>query len=81
MNKKGLYTTHITMPKKWPINYKSIIGINKKSKRAGIKIKESNDIIEVLIESEDVAAMKASFNSITRDVQVVENASNADFRK
>lgn len=77
MAEKRPYKAILTIPKAEHLNYTEIIGEQRAYERAGVSMKETDDIITVVIEAKDITALRASINSITRDVTVIENTDNA----
>jgi tRNA threonylcarbamoyladenosine modification (KEOPS) complex Pcc1 subunit len=74
----GFYVT-IRMPKSSGVRYMEIIDAQKQPKhsRSTQSVKESKDCISIEIRAHDLASLRAAFNSITRDGQVVENTLTA----
>ncbi|MGC8730455.1 MAG: KEOPS complex subunit Pcc1 [Candidatus Micrarchaeia archaeon] len=56
------------------INYQNLLSLEESSnkKRSNVSIKETNKSIKIDIYSSDVTALRASINSILRDLQVIE---------
>ena len=71
------YTCAISIPKKGRLNYKKILGDSREHKRSGIKISETPVSLKIEISAKDATAMRASMNSIMRDIQVIEDAGEA----
>lgn len=72
-----IYSAEIAIAKKSNINYKKILGESKEHQRSKVKIEESKDKVTISIETEDLAALRASINAVTRDIQVIENSGNS----
>jgi tRNA threonylcarbamoyladenosine modification (KEOPS) complex Pcc1 subunit len=69
------YDATITMQKRSSINYKGLLGKTSGSKKGGIRIEENITTIKIIISAEDMASFRAAFNSITKDIGVIENVS------
>lgn len=69
------YSCTVIIPKKARISYKRIMGNIREHKRGGLSISETATTLKVIITAKDATAMRASVNSIIRDVQVIEGAS------
>lgn len=61
----------LVMPKDDTINYSKILGKKSTHKRSTIKIKEDKKLLAIEIESNDITALRASANSILRNLQVI----------
>lgn len=68
-NKIGL---KITLEKEKDLNYTKILGKNIGHSRSTIKIKEGKTELIIEIYANDATALRASANSILRDLQVIE---------
>ena len=68
------YTTTIMIPKSLKINYGKALGELREHKRSGMKIQETQTTIKITIETNDLTALRASANSIIRDISVIESA-------
>lgn len=62
----------ITLPKDGSISYTKILGKFPIQKRSTIIIKESKTTLIISIKAKDATALRASTNSILRDLQVIE---------
>ncbi len=62
----------LTIKKGTPLNYSRILGASKIHKRSSTKLKESEENLIIEISATDIAALRASSNSILRDIQVIE---------
>jgi tRNA threonylcarbamoyladenosine modification (KEOPS) complex Pcc1 subunit len=67
-----LYSANIRIPKRNGLKYTKIIGKISTYKRSGIEIKEGKKALDISITADDITALRASMNSIMRDLQVVE---------
>ena len=67
------YEAVITLHKSAKINYTKLIGNLRMYKRSVIEIGETPEAFSVKINAADPTALKASFNSILRDIQVIES--------
>jgi tRNA threonylcarbamoyladenosine modification (KEOPS) complex Pcc1 subunit len=68
------YTASITVPKRKEMDYVKVLGIQREQKRSGIGITEKKECLEISITAKDITALRASMNSIIRDLQVIEGA-------
>ncbi len=64
----------ITIPKKVKIDYKKVLGTVREHKRSGMQIQETEKELIITIKTSDLTALRASINSITRDISVIEGA-------
>jgi len=76
MKSKPTYRADLNISKTSQISYKKALGNIKSYKRSKITMLESKKGFEVKIIADDLTALRASINSITRDMQVIEQASS-----
>lgn len=69
----GAYKVTMVLLKKEPALYTKIIGKARQYERSDMQVKESKNRITISITANDLAAMKASINSVMRDLQTLEN--------
>lgn len=62
----------IILAKEPKINYARMLGKNAKHDRSAVKIKEGSKELVIEITAKDATALRASANSILRDLQVIE---------
>jgi len=62
----------LVIKKRSKLNYSRILGKGREHRRSSTKLKESKDRIIVEIAAKDLAALRASANSILRNIQVIE---------
>lgn len=74
------YTAKIVVPKSAKIDYQKALGEAKEHQRSGIKIEETESELTINVETDDITAMRASLNTLIRDIQVIEKASDATGR-
>lgn len=53
-------------------NYTAILEKYKKYKRSLVKINENKNNIIILIEADDVTALRASINGVLREIQIIQ---------
>ena len=63
----------LVLKKETNLNYSKILGASKSHKRSSTKLKESKGSLTIEISAMDLAALRASANSILRDMQVIES--------
>lgn len=63
------------------ISYIKILGIHGSHKRSSTSVSESKGFLEIKITAADATALRASLNTATRSLQVVDSVLKADFRK
>jgi len=63
----------LIIEKKPSLNYSKILGAAKKHTRSDTKLKELKGTLIIEISATDLAALRASANSILRDIQVIES--------
>jgi tRNA threonylcarbamoyladenosine modification (KEOPS) complex Pcc1 subunit len=61
----------LTLAKRHGIDYAKIIGKGKKHSRSSMLVREKGDMLIVEINSGDITALRASANSLLRDIQVI----------
>lgn len=66
--------SEITIKKGHKAHYTKIIGKQKEHKRSRTIMSEDDNSIYIKIDAEDIPAMRASINSVMRDVQTIESA-------
>lgn len=68
-----LHTTSIVIPKNSEVNYRKILDVKSKTtyKRSMVEIKETGKNLVIRISANDLVALRASINSILRDIQVI----------
>ncbi len=71
------YTCLIKVTKDSKINYKRILGSTNsvRYKRSQISIKEKAEDLEIKISAKDAGALRATINSVLRDLHVIEQLS------
>jgi tRNA threonylcarbamoyladenosine modification (KEOPS) complex Pcc1 subunit len=79
MKTKPVYQAALNISKATQISYKKVLGDMRSYKRSRITMLESKKGFEVKIIADDLTALRASINSITRDMQVIEQASSQKF--
>lgn len=62
----------LILKKETDLNYSKILGLGKAHKRSSTHLKELKDKLIIEIVAADLAALRASTNSILRDIQVIE---------
>ncbi len=67
------YKATITIAKRLPIEYKGVIGGYKAYRRSSISTKEDKASISISIAADDATALRASLNSIMRDIRIIES--------
>jgi len=72
-----LFHALVKIPKSRGSKYMGIIGTGKERERSRTKVKEGKDTITIEVTASDMASLRASFNAITRDIQVVEETEMA----
>jgi tRNA threonylcarbamoyladenosine modification (KEOPS) complex Pcc1 subunit len=63
----------LKLNKEEKLNYKKILGNNTKHNRSSVEFKESEKELIIKITAKDATALRASTNSILRDLQVIES--------
>ncbi len=53
-------------------NYTAVLDKYQKYKRSLVKINENKKHIIILIEAEDIIALRASINSVLREIQIIQ---------
>ncbi|MDE1870685.1 MAG: CTAG/PCC1 family protein [Candidatus Micrarchaeota archaeon] len=53
------------------VNYSKILGDNKRHRRSAISIRENGKMLIIEIKASDLTALRASANSILRNLQVI----------
>lgn len=76
-----MYSAKILIKKGSDTSYKRIIGSIKEHSRSKISIKETAKELQINIETDDITALRASINTVIRDIQVIDAASMAGFHK
>ncbi len=71
------YVASIAIPKIRDTSYITILGNQREQKRSGVSIAEREGSLEISITAKDITALRASMNSIMRDIQAVEGTMNA----
>jgi tRNA threonylcarbamoyladenosine modification (KEOPS) complex Pcc1 subunit len=71
----GKYTSEIRITKRSRIQYSSLIGKLKEYKRSRITLTEKKGELQITIDADDITALRATFNGITKDIAVIEEAS------
>lgn len=71
------FRSTIVIPKTEKVSYKRILGASREYKRSSISIKEKTDRLTITVTARDMASLRASINSVTRDVQVVNDSLKA----
>ncbi len=66
------HTATIVLPKRTKSSYQSILGKARDQKRGTVSVKEDKATITIIISAEDATALRASFNSLMRDIQAIE---------
>lgn len=59
------------------LDYKSLLGASRAYKRSSMSVRESAREITFTIEASDATALRASVNSVLRDIKIVEGAATA----
>lgn len=59
------------------LNYKGLLASGRPYKRSSIDIRESDSGITFTVRASDITALRASVNSVLRDIKVVEAAASA----
>lgn len=54
------------------LNYTAILEKYKKYKRSSVKLNENKENIIILIEANDINALRASINGILREIQIIQ---------
>ena len=67
----------LKIAKRRGLRYKSIIGAQRSYKRSKVLIKESDSEIEIRVTALDPGALKASINSVLKDIETIENSDDA----
>ena len=67
------YAARITITKHLPIKYSKMIGSYKAYRRSKISTKEGAHSISISIAANDATALRASLNSVMRDIHVIES--------
>ena len=62
----------LVIAKEPSLNYIRILGKNTKHSRSSVKLKEDESTLTIEIVSKDTTSMRASANSILRDLQVID---------
>lgn len=70
---KNSFYLKLVLPKDDAISYSKILGSNRRHKRSNTAIKEDAKALIIEINAMDLAALRASFNSISRNVQVIKS--------
>ena len=70
----------ISIRKSFDINYKNIIN-PMKYERSSILIEEDKKHIKLKIRAKDITALRASINSIVRDIKIADDVISVKFRK
>jgi|GEM_PF-1162974 tRNA threonylcarbamoyladenosine modification (KEOPS) complex Pcc1 subunit len=72
--KAGSHKNHIRLvvPKDPKINYKRLLNNQTNHERSNTAIKEQKETLIIEITAKDLTALRASANSILRDLQVIE---------
>ncbi|MCL5262488.1 MAG: hypothetical protein M1390_01460 [Candidatus Marsarchaeota archaeon] len=74
------YTARITIAKRLPIKYSKMVGSYKAYRRSSISTKESTHSISISIAANDVTALRASLNSVMRDIHIIESTGKLTVR-
>ncbi|MFI5412309.1 MAG: KEOPS complex subunit Pcc1 [Candidatus Micrarchaeales archaeon] len=64
----------IIIPKKVKLEYKKALAGTREHKRSGMQIEETAKELRITIKTSDLTALRATINSIMRDIQVIEGA-------
>ena len=83
MRSKGdvsVYTAVLKIPKHGGLKYRKIIGKISMYSRSRTYVKENKKILEIRITARDVTALRASANSVIRDLQVIEQVAKESER-
>ncbi len=59
------------------LSYKELLASPRSYKRSSIEVKESKGGVTFTVTAADVTALRASINSVLRDIKVVEGAATA----
>jgi tRNA threonylcarbamoyladenosine modification (KEOPS) complex Pcc1 subunit len=70
----AVYSAELRIPKLKGLVYKRLIGKIVMYKRSKVSLREDKNFMYVAITADDVTALRASANSIMRDVQIIEKA-------
>jgi tRNA threonylcarbamoyladenosine modification (KEOPS) complex Pcc1 subunit len=62
----------LILKKEQKLNYTRILTKSLRHKRSNISIKETKDKLIIKIKAEDATALRASINTLIRDLQVIE---------
>jgi len=73
MRTKPVYRANLNISKATQMSYKKALGNIRNYKRSKITIHESKRSLELRIIARDLAALRASINSITKDIQTIES--------
>lgn len=63
----------LVLTKQGKLNYSKILGRSIKHDRSSITLKETKERLTISIKAKDTTALRASTNSILRDLQVIES--------
>lgn len=63
----------IVLGKAEKLNYSKILGKSIKHNRSAITVKETKEKLTITIKAKDATALRASANSILRDLQIIES--------
>ena len=67
------FVAKVSFPIKLATNLEDTIYNLKSYKKVKITVKKNKKICEMLINAKDIPSLRASFNSITRDLSVIKN--------
>ncbi len=70
----------ISIKKRFSIDYKKIIN-QMRYERSSIIIKEDKKYIKLNVRAKDITAMRASINSVIRDIKIADDVMSVKFRK
>lgn len=68
----------IVISKEENLNYSRILNRKMRYPRSDLAIKETKDTLKITITAKDATALRASSNSVLRDLQVIEAASKVE---
>ncbi len=71
------YTATMLVPKKIGTSYSRLLGQSRRHERSSLRIRDAGPMLEVKIETSDITALRASMNTVMRDIQVIEGAAAA----
>lgn len=69
------YSAVVAVKKSAKISYRGLLGKMIGQKKGKIKIEETKETIKVTITADDISSFRAAFNSITKDISVIESVS------